>query len=134
MPIKLTAMATILSRCIFLVLLAAVLGGCSRSRVSNDYDSDAARQILISTLDAWENGQAAELGRRQPPIRFEDDDFMAGWRLVAYEIKHPEIEIRPFETVFVEIHLRNRKGKVLQRTAGYQVTLQPQFGVLRSES
>jgi len=35
-------------------------------------------RTLITTLDSWKNGKTAELARRIPPIRFVDDDLLAG--------------------------------------------------------
>jgi len=49
-------------------------------------------------------------------------------------LKEPGKSIRPFKTVFVELKLHNKQGKIEQRTVGYQGTLQPLIAVLLEES
>ena len=47
--------------------------------------------VLTTALDAWKDGTAATLAQRDPPIRFADDDCVAGRRLIAYRLEDPEV-------------------------------------------
>ena len=85
-------------------------------------------------LDAWKQGRAAELRRRQSPIRFADDDWAAGWKLVSYEIGERAFPLAPFKNVDVQLTLRDRQGKILQRRATYQIVLDRTQAVLRSDT
>jgi hypothetical protein len=120
-------------------LLATVVAvGCFSSGPTPledlSYDPALAQETLTTALDAWKKGRAAELARRQPPIRFVDDDWRAGWQLVWYEFPDPSAVIRPFQGVAVRLVLRDRTGKEVRHEAVYQVSLKPGLAVLRSDS
>lgn len=120
-----------------MILALLAIAGCSGDGrpVFNDpnYDSERARETLVAVLDAWQGGRAGELRRRKPSIRFADDDHRSGMRLVSYEIVAPTVAIQPFQGVDVRLTLRDRSGKTSQRTATYQVVLEPGRAVLRSD-
>jgi len=117
--------------CLVTLVALTTLAGCSTSSTQQEFDSEQARHALKTALEAWKDGQAAGLSRRQPPIRFVDDDYLAGWQLVEFTIMDPEKPIRPFEMVEVKLRLRDRQGKVVERTTGYQITIHPRIAVLR---
>jgi len=113
-----------------------VTTGCAKSPelpVELRYDSEQARTALVMALDAWKKGEARALARRDPPIRFVDDDLMAGLKLADYEIEEPDREIDLHKDVEVILSLRDAKGKVLRREAKYQVATKPGLAVLRSD-
>jgi len=114
-----------------LILSAA---GCSRAREMRDFDSDAAKRTLVAALDAWKKGQAASLERHVPPIRFIDDDLSAGLQLIGYDLRSPNRNIRFGESILVELQLRSKQGKAIQRTAAYQVALTPRLAVFRVDA
>ena len=119
-----------------LTLLLIVATGCSRSGPSPTdpaYDSDQARSTLTSALDAWKKGEAKALTRRNPPIRFVDDDLAAGLRLNDFEIQDPHGPIALHQDVPVSLSLRDRRGKVINREVHYQIALSPGLAVLRSD-
>ncbi len=120
-----------------LPLLMLTLAGCSGDGrpVFNDanYDAESARRTLVAALDAWQAGRAGELARRKPPIRFVDDDQRAGLRLMSYELADPAVTIRPFADIDVQLTVRDRSGKTMQRTATYQIVLSPGLAVLRTD-
>ena len=115
-------------------LTAAGCGASERPSVDDlSYDSASAKTALLSALDAWKQGRAAELARRKPAIRFADEDWSSGWRLTEYQLADPDLEIRPFTGVRVQLLLKDRKGQTAKRLAAYQVSLRPGLAVLRSD-
>jgi hypothetical protein len=92
-----------------------------------------AWQVLVDALDAWKDGKANSLAKHDPPIRFVDDDWAAGWQLADYEFDTPDVSIRPFADVQVNLTLQNRQGKTIEKTAAYQIALTPALSVLRSD-
>ena len=119
-----------------LPLLLAVATGCSGpSRPSTDppHDSDQARIALVAALDAWKKGDAKSLTKRKPPIRFVDDDQMAGLRLSEYEIEEPDRPIQLHQDIAVILSLRDARGKSIRREARYQIGTDPTLAVLRSD-
>jgi hypothetical protein len=109
-----------------------IAGGCSGASTSGDFDSQAARETLVETLDAWKEGRVAELSQADRPIHFVDDDQRQGARLVSYEIPSTRDSIRPFHDAAVSLALEGRNGKMRQKQVAYQVSLTPGRTVLRS--
>ncbi|AGA29082.1 hypothetical protein [Singulisphaera acidiphila] len=97
------------------------------------YNPEQARTVLIATLDAWKKGEAKTLPKRNPPIRFVDDDFIDGLLLADYEIDEPDGPIGPHKDVNVILSLRDAYGKTIHREARYQVATEPALAVLRSD-
>jgi len=119
-----------------LLALLIVTAGCSRGTepaVGARYDSEQARTALIAALDAWKKGEARALARRDPPIRFVDEDCAAGLRLSDYEIEDPDAPAGPHENIHVILALRDARGNVVQRETKYQVATEPALAVLRSD-
>ncbi|MHC5545016.1 hypothetical protein ACYOEI_42815, partial [Singulisphaera rosea] len=88
---------------------------------------------LVAALDAWKKGEARSLARRDPPIRFVDDDLAAGLRLVEYELEEPDAPLLPFKDVPVILSMRDARGKTVRRETSYQVATDPKLAVLRSD-
>ena len=124
---------TIRSALALLVLATA----CSRSQlpVADDrtYESMRAKELLVTVLDAWKQCRAVDL-RRQPPIRFVDDDWTGGWQLLQYEINDDGFPLRPSKNIKVALTLRDRQGNVLQKQATYQIVLDRSPAVLRTDT
>jgi hypothetical protein len=93
-----------------------------------------ARQTLVTALEAWKAGKAASLASADPPIRFVDDDLSTGWQLMDYRLHQPEQTIQAFQTVFVDLTLRDRQGRRVNQTVGYQIAVYPRLVVLRADS
>jgi hypothetical protein len=112
-----------------------LISGCSLSDVSVDGDPDLAQQTLIEALDAWKSKQLKELARRDPPIRFADDDQVAGSHLLEYEIESVHSsQFLPFKNVIVTLELEDIRGKTLTKRVSYQITTGPGLSVLRSNN
>jgi hypothetical protein len=124
---------TLLVQRLLLIGLCLIVG-CSGSEPAEDAaESDRMLSVLTTALEAWKEGTVATLAQRDPPIRFADDDCVAGRRLVAYRLEDPKVFAFPFESVFVELTLQTTDGKTVERTVGYQISLTPVLAVLRSE-
>jgi hypothetical protein len=119
-----------------LPVLLAVVSGCSgpsRPAPEAPYDSEQAKTALIAALDAWKKGEAKSLTKRDPPIRFVDDDLLAGLRLSDYEIEEPDRPFKLHQDVAVILSLRDARGQRVRREARYQVGTVPTLAVLRSD-
>jgi hypothetical protein len=117
------------------VLLGVILdcSGCSRPAAEAPYDAEGARTALIAALDAWKKGEAKSLAKRNPPIRFVDDDLISGFRLSEYEVEEPDLPLKLHQDVPVILEMRDAQGKRVRREATYQVSTEPTLSVLRSE-
>ncbi len=113
-----------------LMLLAL---GCSARPAAPSYDSNLAEKILREALDAWQDGRAVARKKDPPPIRFEDEDYRNGLQLIQYRVELPSAAIRPFEDVAVALSLCDRQGMIIQKRITYQITLEPEAAVLRSD-
>lgn len=119
----------------FAWLIVCCALGCSVSVTSTDdeYDSELALETLNSALDAWKEGNVKLLVTLDSPIRFVDDDLLAGFRLEDYEIQPPASAVQPFQNVFVTLTLKQGSGEIVDRAAQYQISLEPNRAVLRSD-
>jgi hypothetical protein len=123
----------VIARCIALCGILLVAGCWWKQPDRDPVDSDKFLPALTTALEAWKSGQAESLSARQPPIRFANDDWIAGRQLVDYQLNDPDAPVRPFETVYVTLLLRNAEGRTVQRVVGCQVSSKPGLAVLRSE-
>jgi hypothetical protein len=118
----------------FGLVAVLVVAGCTEKALprAEGYDSSAAREALVTSLDAWKTKDVRSLAARKPPIRFVDDDEKAGLRLSTYVIDDSAPE-GPFSGFGVTLSLRNVAGELVVRSAQYQVSLEPGISVLRSD-
>jgi hypothetical protein len=119
-----------------LPLLLFIVMGCSRSdqqASESAYDPEQARSTLTTVLEAWKKGETKSLTKRNPPIRFVDDDLLAGLRLADYEIEEPNLPLKVHQEVSVILSLRDARGNTVRREALYQVATNPNPAVLRSD-
>ena len=117
-----------------LAIAIATASGCDWWRKAPDpnYDSGRAKEVLLDVLETWKQGKAGTLAKRNPPIRFVDDDYVEGATLLDYHLVDPGQTIAPYDSVPVVINVRTGGG-VIERTTVYQVTLDPKIAVLRGE-
>lgn len=113
------------------IFLAVV--GCSTQSPNQVEDSAHAKYILVTALDAWRAGKTKSLTTRNPPIRFVDDDQIAGTELVDYEFEDEAASIQPFQNVTVILSLKDKHGRTTRKNAKYQVGVDPVLTVLRSD-
>ncbi len=117
------------------IVLAVIVSctGCSQPASEAPYDSEEARTALIAALDAWKKGEAKSLPKRNPPIRFVDDDLISGLRLSEYEIEEPDLPVKLHQDIAVILEMRDARGTRVRREARYQVGTDPTLSVLRSD-
>lgn len=115
-----------------LLLLAPGCGGADPG-AGGPYDAAEARTTLVSALDAWKKGEAKALAKRTPPIRFIDDDQIAGYRLSGYRIGDGAAPAGPHQRVAVSLDLLDPRGRPAHREVGYQVAVGPAPAVLRDD-
>ncbi len=120
-------------RILVLAILLAILG-CSTQSADQFEDSARAKYILVTALDAWRAGKTKSLTTRNPPIRFADDDQIAGTELVDYEFEDESAPIQPFQNVTVILSLKDKQGQTTQKNARYQIGVDPVLTVLRSDN
>jgi hypothetical protein len=117
--------------------LAALLsllsgGGCGANPRAAAVDPPRARETLRATLDRWKSGETiAALKNASPPVVAQDFDWMAGRRLVAYEItgdgKDDDANLR----IPVTLTLRTDRGKEVTKRVSYVVGTSPTLTVFR---
>lgn len=104
-----------------------VLAGCSAQPASNP-ELAQAHEVLKSGLEAWKGGNTpAALS----DVQFTDADWQAGAKLSEYRILKVggEDEGETVATVALKLSVR---GKAVDRTLSYRVTLTPKRTVTRS--
>ncbi len=116
---------------LFLAVLLAT--SCSSGPRSPQYDSKQAQQTLVLASGAWKHRRVATLAKGNPAVRFEDEDHRNGLLLADYRLEDPGHPIRPWEDVRVILVLRDPHGKTIEKTAVYQVVLEPGPVVLRND-
>lgn len=123
-----------MARRAYAATLALWLAGCfvSVQSVDEGYDPQLAHETLLSALDAWKDGNVKALVTLESPIRFLDDDLLAGFQLEDYEIELTSGSPRPFQNIPVTLTLR-KANQSIQRAATYQISLEPDRAVLRSD-
>ncbi len=122
-----------MARRAYAATLALWLTGCFVSVQSDEgYDPQLAHETLLSALDAWKDGNVKVLVTLESPIRFLDDDLLAGFQLEDYEIELTSGSPRPFQNIPVTLTLR-KANQSIQRAATYQISLEPDRAVLRSD-
>ena len=110
-----------------------LLAGCSGTGPhAPAVDPARAREALQTTLDGWKKGESIEaLKAGSPSIVAQDFDWMAGRKLVGYEVlgdgKDDDANLR----IPVRLTLRDAGGRESQKTVSYVVGTSPALTVFR---
>jgi hypothetical protein len=117
---------------VVLALAGPLVSGCSGGTRSDPVEPDRAREALRSALESWKRGEPIEsLKSASPPIVAQDFDWMAGHRLVAYEVsgdgKDDDANLR----IPVNLTLRNPQGQEVKKSVSYVVGTSPSLTVFR---
>jgi hypothetical protein len=115
------------------MLLILIMAGCRFAPQLPPYDSKKAEEILVLALDAWKQGRIVTLLKRNPPVRFEDEDQRNGLRLVEYRLEPRDTPVFQFNDIKVILSLRDRRGNKIEKNVVYQITLEPAPAVLRND-
>jgi hypothetical protein len=97
-------------------------------------DPALARQTLAAALDAWKAGEPHDAPAKRPePIRVADEDWLAGARLVDFQIGDPEPLSGPRLRLPATLKLKDPRGKAVERRVVYLVALEPGRMVIRQD-
>lgn len=115
------------TRRIFWMALPAALAlglGCGRAKPSAEMAQ--AREVLETSLEAWAKGErVTDLQKRSPPIRFADDNWQAGHRLLDFQMGRVRTTPERVPSCRVLLSLQDKQGKKLEREVVYQVAVKP---------
>jgi hypothetical protein len=116
-----------------LLLLVLSISGCSDQHLKYSVNVDQARETLVVALDGWRRGQSpGDLQGIDPAIVVQDADWLAGARLLAYEVD-PEVEPQDANLMArVRLTLKGRDGRKSTKTVRYVVGTAPSLTVLRA--
>jgi hypothetical protein len=112
---------------------APLLSGCLGARPrAAPVDPVRARETLHSALERWKMGDRIDaLKTGSPPIVAQDFDWMAGHRLIAYEVsgegRNDDANLR----IPVKLTMRTAEGKEVKKSVSYVVGTSPSLTVFR---
>ena len=112
--------------------LAVVFAGCSGSPHSDPVDTDRARETLKLALDGWKNGEPpSALKDGSPSITVQDLDWLAGAKLVDYEVAGEGKAVASNLRVPVKLTIRPKQGKDVKKSVSYIIGTSPILTVFR---
>jgi hypothetical protein len=115
------------------LVLAAI--GCGGPQPPSVIKPDVARAALVHALDAWRNGEAADvLKRRSPPIHVAEDSWRMGEKLVDYKLQGDGETVGHQWSCKVVLSLLDKPGKPRRLTTSYLVTTGRTLSVVRQEN
>jgi hypothetical protein len=98
--------------------LIATAPGCGGGSLPPPSDPEQARQVLISTLDAWKRGERPGAGG----VRVLDRDWESGRGLIDFEITGAGEPLGLALRCPVTLTLRDEKGKPRSKRVVYTVS------------
>jgi hypothetical protein len=118
---------------LFALATAVALGaGCSVKERVAPADPARAREVLKTVLEAWKNGDPADkLQSASPPIVAQDLDWMAGHRLMAYEVSGDGKAVDANLRIPVKLTVRLKQGQEVTKDVAYLVSTNPSVTVFR---
>ena len=117
------------------VLATLLFAGCSASSQAHAVDETRARDALKTALDQWKSGATIEsLQSSSTPMTVQDFDWMAGAKLVDYQIvvngKAYDANLRVQVKLSLESPGKN-KAKAAEKKVWYLVGTSPSVTVFR---
>jgi hypothetical protein len=115
------------------IALTALLAGCSGSGGgARPVDAPRAREALKTALDGWKQGVTpASFSTASPAMTVLDLDWMAGAKLVDYQLADDGKDFGPNLHVPVKLTLRTPQGKEVKKSVSYVVGTSPSVTVFR---
>jgi hypothetical protein len=112
------------------VLVLVLPLGCGGSKPA---DPDLARATLAMALDAWRDGRTIdEVTNGSPPITVADPAWKAGFKLSRYQVAANTRPVGFDLRMPVQLWLEDPKGKTVEETVKYTVSVQPVRTVIRA--
>jgi hypothetical protein len=114
------------------VAMAAILAGCSGSQRAAAVDPARAREALTTALDGWKKGDTpTSLKDGSPAITVQDLDWLAGAKLLAYEVTGDGKAVEANLYVPVKLTLKTPEGREIKKSVSYVVGTSPIVTVFR---
>jgi hypothetical protein len=113
-------------------LAVALLAGCGVGPRAEPLNEELAGASLKAALEAWKRGDPPRsLENASPPVIAQDQDWLAGARLVDYEPAGDGR--RTADNLFapVKLRLKTRAGKAATKTVTYVIGTSPHVMVVR---
>jgi hypothetical protein len=115
-----------------LALLAVLVAGCSASRYSDPVDPERARETLNTVLEGWKKGDSPTvLKDGTPSISVQDADWLAGAKLVDYQLTSEGKAVASNLRVPVILTIRSKQGKDVKKNVNYIVGTSPVLTIFR---
>lgn len=112
-----------------------VLGCSGEGRRAAPVDPPRAREALRTVLESWKKGATPDtLKAGTPPIVVQDFDWMAGRRLLAFEVQGDGRDDDANLRIPVNLTLQGPDGRELQKAVSYVVGTSPSITVFREFS
>ena len=112
------------------VLMAVLPLGCGGSTPA---DPDLARATLAMALDAWRDGRTIdEVSNGSPPITVAEPAWKSGFKLSKYEVADTTRAVGFDLRMPVQLWLEDPKGKPVEESVKYTVSVQPVRTVIRA--
>jgi hypothetical protein len=111
----------------------AMMLGCSTSQRAAPVDAERARDTLKIVLEGWKKGDLpSALKDAAPSITVQDMDWLAGARLVDYQLAGDGKKVEANLYVPVKLTLRTPQGKEVKKSVSYVVGTSPILTVFRA--
>ena len=115
-----------------LALLAVIVAGCTASRYSDPVDTERARETLNTALEGWKKGDSPSvLKDGTPAISVQDADWLAGAKLVDYQLTAEGKAVASNLRVPVTLTIRSKQGKDVKKNVTYIVGTSPVLTIFR---
>ena len=111
---------------------ALLLSGCSHSPRAAPVDATRAHEALKTALDGWKKGDSPSALQDGSSITVQDVDWLAGARLVDYQVDGESKAVEANLYVPVKLTLRTTKGKEVRKKVNYVVGTSPIVTVFRA--
>jgi hypothetical protein len=117
-----------MKRFFFAALCLGLPWGCG----TKPADMEQAGPALRASLEAWKAGSSQkELASQNPPIVMNEDDWREGKSLLDYKMEEAGIMHGRQVVWWVQIKLKDKKGKTEDRRAKYVIDTTPQLVIVR---
>jgi hypothetical protein len=115
------------------IVLLSILGCTGAPSVSNS-DPTKAKEIAITILDAWKEGETMEsLKQKTPPMFAVIDLWKDGSKLNSYEIIGEGEMVGPNIRFQVRFNCQDKAGKKVDKTIKYLVTTTPAITFIKED-
>jgi hypothetical protein len=117
-------------------VLVALALGCGGGVVPPPPSDPAqARAALRAALDAWQQGQEPDaLQGRSPPVHVADEDWLAGRRLLRYQVEDAGRPVGLGLRFAVKLSLGDASGNPSEKRVRYLVHTNPGVSIVREDS